>query len=224
MIKLSDVKVRPIDRVRVRYRLLVLEYAGHHGPTAAGRHYGISARTIRRWGRRWRSGGLAGLVPSYPRHRQRRLTPAVIELIRQARQECAYGAARTRLWLQRMHGVRLAMGTIQRVLGTSGCPGNDRSPQLSRPGSGRGGGRPRRGLYVAYAHQPRLVSTRHQGARMRQGTNGPQLRRSPESTSEVDGQYVSGPGEPPRTHQKGPMRRTLWPPAAAISSARLACA
>jgi hypothetical protein len=57
MIKLSDVKVRPTYRTRVRYRLLALEYAGQHGLAAAGRHYGISARTIRRkaprgWDRR----------------------------------------------------------------------------------------------------------------------------------------------------------------------------
>ena len=54
-------------------------------------------------------------MPSYPRHRARRVPPASIELIRQARRELGYGAARTRLWLQRVHGIRLAMGTIQRV-------------------------------------------------------------------------------------------------------------
>lgn len=43
------------------------------------------------------------------------MTPAAIELIRQARQELGYGASRTRLWLQRTHGIRLAMGTIQRI-------------------------------------------------------------------------------------------------------------
>ena len=32
MIKLSDVKVRPQYRTRVRYRLVVLEYAWEHGP------------------------------------------------------------------------------------------------------------------------------------------------------------------------------------------------
>jgi len=36
MIKLSDVKVRPQYRTRVRYRLLVLEYAWQHGPAARG--------------------------------------------------------------------------------------------------------------------------------------------------------------------------------------------
>jgi hypothetical protein len=35
MIKLSDVKVRPQYRTRVRYRLLVLQYAQAHGPAAA---------------------------------------------------------------------------------------------------------------------------------------------------------------------------------------------
>ena len=122
MIKLSDVKVRPQYRTRVRYRLLVLEYAGQHGPAAAGRHYGLSARTIRRWRKRWRRGGVEGLVPSYPRHRARRVSPAAVGLIRQARQECGYGAARTRLWLQRVHGIRLAMGTIQRVFRDLGLP------------------------------------------------------------------------------------------------------
>src|SRR5499427_8070724 len=97
MIKLSDVKVRSQYRTRVRYRLLVLQYAQAHGPSAAGRHYGLSARTIRRWRKRWRRGGVEGLVPGY-------------------------GAARTRLWLQRVHGVRLAMGTIQRVFRDIGLP------------------------------------------------------------------------------------------------------
>ena len=41
MVKLSDLKgVRPQYRIRVRYRLLVLEYARTHGLAAAGRHYG----------------------------------------------------------------------------------------------------------------------------------------------------------------------------------------
>src|SRR5499427_2649671 len=122
MIKLSDVKVRSQYRTRVRYRLLVLQYAQAHGPSAAGRHYGLSARTIRRWRKRWRRGGVEGLVPAYPRHRARRVSSAAIELIRQARQDLGYGAARTRLWLQRVHGVRLAMGTIQRVFRDLGLP------------------------------------------------------------------------------------------------------
>lgn len=78
MIKLSDVQVRAQYRIRVRDRLMVLEYASGHGPTAAGRRFGVSARTVRRWRARWRAAGVDGLVPRYPRPRLR----DVIEFIR----------------------------------------------------------------------------------------------------------------------------------------------
>lgn len=42
----------------------------------------------------------------------RRVPPAGLKLIRNARQEFGYGAARTRPWLERGHGIPLAMGTI----------------------------------------------------------------------------------------------------------------
>src|SRR5258705_10768889 len=113
MIKLSDVKVRPQYRTRVRYRLRVLEYAWQHGPAAAGRHYGLSARTIRRGRKRWRRGGTEGLGPSYLRHRARRGSPPAAELMRQARQEIGDGGERTRPSPQRLHRTRFATGTIQ---------------------------------------------------------------------------------------------------------------
>ena len=57
-----------------------------------------------------------------PSFRPRQVPPTAIELIRRARQEFGYGAARTRLWLQRVHRIRLAMGTIQRVFRDIGIP------------------------------------------------------------------------------------------------------
>ena len=53
MIKLSDVKVGLQYRMRVRQRLMVLQFARLQGPTAAGRRFGVSVRTIRRWRARW---------------------------------------------------------------------------------------------------------------------------------------------------------------------------
>ena len=123
MVKLSVLKgIRGQYRLRVRYRLMVLEYATVHGPTGAARRYGVCVRTVRRWRGRWRAEGLAGLVPRYPRRRSSRLRPEVIEHIRHAREALHYGAARTRLWLLRVHQVRLAMRTIQRVFGDLGLP------------------------------------------------------------------------------------------------------
>ena len=114
--------IRGQYRLRVRYRLMVLECATVHGPTGAARRYGVCVRTVRRWRGRWRAEGLAGLVPRYPRRRASRLRPEVIEHIRHAREELHDGAARTRLWLLRVHQVRLAMRTIQRVFGDLGLP------------------------------------------------------------------------------------------------------
>ena len=122
MIKLSDVKVRLQYRWRVRQRLMVLHFARLQGPTAAGRRFGVSVRTIRRWRARWRLDALQGLVPRYPRRRGRRITPRVVELIGQARRELEYGAQRTQLWLRRIHDVRVAAGTIQRVFRDIGLP------------------------------------------------------------------------------------------------------
>ena len=129
MIKLSDVKVRVQYRLRVRQRLMVLHFARLHGPTAAGRRFGVSVRTIRRWRVRWRQDALQGLVPRYPRRRGRRITPRVIELIGQARRDLAYGALRTQLWLRRVHNVRIAVGTIQRIFRDLGLPRLRRTPK-----------------------------------------------------------------------------------------------
>jgi transposase-like protein len=84
MVKLSALKgLRGQYRLRVRYRLLVLEYATLHGPTAAARRYGVCPRTVCRWRRRWRAEGLAGLTPRYPRQRPSRLRPEVLGHIHQ---------------------------------------------------------------------------------------------------------------------------------------------
>jgi transposase len=115
MIRLSDVKVQLQYRWRVRQRLMVLHFARLHGPTAAGRRFGISVRTIRRWRARCRQGGLAALVPRYPARRGRRVNARVVELVGHARRELAYGAQRTQLWLRRVHDIRIAVGTVQRI-------------------------------------------------------------------------------------------------------------
>lgn len=62
------------------------------------------------------------MLPRYPKQRKRRVSPATVELIRQARVEQHWGAPRTRLWLERVHGIRLNAHTIQRVFRDIGVP------------------------------------------------------------------------------------------------------
>ena len=78
---------------------------------------------------RWRQDAVQGLVPRYPRRRGRRITPRIVELIGQARRDLAYGAPRTQLWLRRVHEVRVAVGTIQRIFRDLGLPRLRRTPK-----------------------------------------------------------------------------------------------
>jgi hypothetical protein len=62
-------------------------------------------------------------VPRYPQQRgRRRCRFEVIQWIGHVRSELCYGATRIRLWLQRVHHARLAMGTIQRIFRDLGMP------------------------------------------------------------------------------------------------------
>jgi len=119
---MNDLCVPGQYRARVEQRIAVVEYATAHGIKPAGRHFGLARRTVRTWLRRWKAAGVMGLVPKYPRQRKRRLPPATIELIRIARVEHHWGAPRTRVWLEREHGLRVNARTIQRVFGDLGMP------------------------------------------------------------------------------------------------------
>ena len=94
---------------------MVITYAEHYGIKPAGRHFGVSHKTVRRWRARHRFHGVLGLVPQYPKRRRRRVAAGVIPLVQQARTEHRFGAARTRIWLQRVHGISVATQTIQRL-------------------------------------------------------------------------------------------------------------
>ena len=109
-------------RFRVKQRRRVVEYALEQGSKPAGRHFGLARRTVRTWVRRWRAGGDEGLVPCYPAKRKRRLPDTTRELIRVARVDHRYGASRAQVWLNRVHGLRVNTGTIQRVFREIGMP------------------------------------------------------------------------------------------------------
>src|SRR5262245_4083818 len=107
--------IAPRYRLRVKQRLAVLSFVEQNSVSAAARRFVLKRDTIRLWRDRWRAEGLRGLVPRYPARRRGRVPPAVVELLRQARIDLEYGSGKAKIWLERVHGVRLAAVTIQRV-------------------------------------------------------------------------------------------------------------
>jgi len=118
--KLPNVKRQ--YRWTVRRRLAVLAYVDAHSLKGASRHFGLDRKTIRTWRTRYRAAGVEGLVPRYPERRPSRLTPEILALLEHARREQEYGAARTRVWLWRVHHIRLPLATIQRAFRRLGLP------------------------------------------------------------------------------------------------------
>lgn len=109
-------------RLRVRQRLAVLEYAQTCSLLAASQRFGLERKTIREWRRRYAARGLAGLIPVYPDRRRSRLPAEVLSLLEHARRELRYGAARTRIWLLRVHHKSYPVKTIHRAFVRLGLP------------------------------------------------------------------------------------------------------
>lgn len=116
-------------QLRVKQRRRVVQYAEEHGQRAASRHFGLARRTVRSWFRRWKAGGELGLVPLYRERRQRRVSDGILELARVARVEYRWGSTRTRIWLERVHKIRVNAKTIQRIFRDIGVPVLAKTPK-----------------------------------------------------------------------------------------------
>jgi transposase InsO family protein len=121
--------IRAQYKLRVKQRMVVVGFAQEHGIKPAARRFGLARRTVRTWVRRWKAGGAEGLVPRYPARRKRTLPATTIELIRVARTEHQWGAPRTRIWLERVHKLRVNARTIQRVFCELGFPVLTKTPR-----------------------------------------------------------------------------------------------
>src|SRR3954468_13151174 len=127
--------ISPRYQLRVKQRRRVVEFAEDYGFRAAARHFGLARRTVRTWCRRWKADGEQGLVPRYPARRRRRVSEGIVDLARVARTEYRWGATRTRIWLERVHQIRVNAKTIQRVFCDLGLPALTKTPKRNRNSS-----------------------------------------------------------------------------------------
>lgn len=127
--ELATLKIAKRYHHTVKSRLAVVSYGRAHGIKAAARRFGLDRKTVRAWRRRWQASGLPGLVPRYPPKRPRRIPNDTVRLLEHARCDLQFGAVRTRIWLERVHRIRVAAATIRRICQDLGYPPVRRTPK-----------------------------------------------------------------------------------------------
>ncbi|MFZ1557885.1 MAG: helix-turn-helix domain-containing protein, partial [Nitrospira sp.] len=126
--ELTTLKIPRRYHHTVKSRLAIVHYATDFGIKGAARRFGLDRKTVRAWRRRLQAAGLVGLVPRYPPIRARRIAESTVALIEHARRDLMYGAVRTRIWLERVHRIRVAAATIRRICHRLGYPSLRRKP------------------------------------------------------------------------------------------------
>ncbi len=126
--ELTTLKIPRRYHHTVKSRLAIVHYATDYGIKGAARRFGLDRKTVRAWRRRLQAAGLVGLVPRYSPIRARRIAESTVALIEHARRDLMYGAVRTRIWLERVHRIRVAAATIRRICHRLGYPSLRRKP------------------------------------------------------------------------------------------------
>jgi transposase InsO family protein len=106
------------EELRVRLKLVVLEFAGHLGVTKACREFNVPRSSFYRWKQKYEKGGESGLYRERPvayRHPSK-TSAEVVEKILELRKEYQFGALRIRYYLERYHGIKVSESTVSRVL------------------------------------------------------------------------------------------------------------
>ncbi len=110
------------EEVRVRLKLVVLEFAQDWGVTKACREFEVPRSSFYRWKQKYEKAGQAGLYRERPvaYHHPSRTLPEVVEKILVLRAEYQFGALRIRYYLERYHGIKISESTVSRVLKAHG--------------------------------------------------------------------------------------------------------
>ena len=108
--------------MRVRLKLVVLEFAQDWGVTKACREFEVPRSSFYRWKQKYEKAGQAGLYRERPvaYHHPSRTPPEVVEKILELRAEYQFGALRIRYYLERYHGIKISESTVSRVLKAHG--------------------------------------------------------------------------------------------------------
>lgn len=110
------------EELRVRFKVVVLEYAKHVGVTTACGEFSVSRSTFYGWKQKYDHEGRAGLYRRKPvaYSHPRKTSPETVEKILELRKEYQIGALRIMYYLERYHGITISESTVSRVLRAHG--------------------------------------------------------------------------------------------------------
>jgi transposase InsO family protein len=110
------------EELRVRLKLVVLEYANHFGATKTCREFNVPGSTFYRWKQKYDKEGRSGLCRKKPvaHNHPRKMPPEVVEKILEIRRDYQLGALRITYYLDRYHGINISESTVTRVLRSHG--------------------------------------------------------------------------------------------------------
>lgn len=107
------------DELRIRFKLMVLEYAGLCGNASRScSEFEVPRSTFYTWKKAYNEEGKAGLLMKKPiaRSHPRQLKAEVIEKILYLRRTCHLGPERITWYLERYHGVTTSCSSVYRTL------------------------------------------------------------------------------------------------------------
>jgi transposase InsO family protein len=110
------------EELRVRLKLVVLEFAQHLGVTKVCREFNIPRSSYYRCKQKYEKQGRSGLYRErpVPFHQPSRTSPEVVQRILEMRAEHQMGALRIKYYLERYHGIKVSESTVSRVLKSHG--------------------------------------------------------------------------------------------------------
>jgi transposase InsO family protein len=110
------------EELRVRLKLIALEYANHLAVTKACREFNLPRSTFYCWKQKYDKEGRSGVYgkESVAHNYPRKTSPEVIEKILEIRTDHQLGALRITYYLDRYHGIKISESTVTRVLRAHG--------------------------------------------------------------------------------------------------------
>jgi transposase InsO family protein len=110
------------EALRVRFKLMVLEFAKHFSVTQTCKEFNVPRSTFYRWKQKYDQEGRAGLYRKKPvaYHHPRKTPAKVREKILELRKQYQLGALRITYYLERYHGIKISESTVTRVLKAHG--------------------------------------------------------------------------------------------------------